>query len=289
MQRVDAGYLYEIGDAVRSVRAMRAREVQAYEIWGPLTVCSRKLADFMKNSVYSGSLRGVLHMHSSTFLAALDALIERIATEKMETVSTLDQMPVQQAYEKFEPIFQAELTSQVLYLVQPKGVYDVVALVENGSQLFPQSVHLKAPEAAKDIIDGARSMAFELWTAAAFHFHRANEAVLRRYYDDCVGSNQRPEPCTMGTMLRKMEQKSVGDDQIIIALRSITKFHRNPNSHPGHFVDDAEQAFSLVAAIRAAMGYMLDRLPQIPFDELMIATPNPEVTAPPLLVTSQDD
>lgn len=285
MQRVDAGYLYEIGDAVRCVGSFSFRDVPAYEIWGPLVACRQKLTDFLSNSVYSGSLRGVIHPSASAFIAALDALTNRIANEKMDNISALDQMPIRQAYQKFEPIFQAELSSQVLYLVLPKGVYDVIALVENGSQLFPQSVHLKAPEADRDIVDGARGLAFELWTAAAFHFHRANEAVLRRYFDHCVGPNQRPDPCTMGTMLRNMEQRDVGDEQVIVALRSITKFHRNPNAHPGQFIDDAEQAFSLVAALRAAMGYMLDRLPMLPFDELMTASPNPEIAAPPLIAS----
>lgn len=283
MQRVDAGYLYELGDAVRCLRQFRLRNVEPYEIWGPLVACRQKLADFLQNSVYTSSLRGVVHGPASAFLDAIDSLTARIVAEKLETITSLDQGPMQQAYEKFEPMFLAELSSQVLYLVQPKGVYDVIKLVENGSQLFPQSVHTKAPEAVRDIVEGAKSMAFELWTAAAFHFHRANEAVLRRYFDSCAGEENRPGICTMGTMLKYLSDRSMGDEQVVVALKNITKFHRNPNSHPGQFVDDAEQAFSLVAAVRAAMGYMLDRLPMIPNDDLMVANPNPDVDALPLL------
>lgn len=283
MQRVDAGYIYDLGDAVRCLRAFRLKDVPAYEIWQPLVDCRQKLAAFLQNSVYSRSIRGVLHAHGNEFLAAIDNLSMRMLSEKMESVSIMDQGPLQKAYEKFEPVLSAELSSQVIYLVMPKGAYDVVALVDQGAQLFPASVAWKAPEATRDIEEGAKALAFELWSASAFHFHRANEAVLRRYYDHCCGEGKRPKPCTMGTMLAKMKKDNCGDDQIVASLNNITKFHRNPNSHPGDFIDDAEQAFSLVAALRAAMGYMLDQLPIASFDALMEATPNPNVNAPPLI------
>lgn len=286
MQRVDAGYLYDLGDTVRCLRHFRVREVRAYEIYTPLVECQQRLTEFLSNSVYTRSLRG-MHVHAPGFLKAISALIQRIVDEKMETVTGYDQLAVHAAYDKFEPVLQAELSNQVMYLVLPKGVYDVVALIEDGSQLFPQSLHMKAPEAALDITEGAKSMAFELWTAAAFHFHRANEAVLRRYYDKRAGPNKRPKIETMGTLLKALEEKGLGDKQVIVALQNIKEFHRNPIIHPGQYVDDAEQAFSLVAAIRAAMGYMLDQLDILPFDELMLATPNPNVNDHPLLETEQ--
>ena len=65
-------------------------------------------------------------------------------------------------------------------------------------------------------------------------------------------------------MLAYLKRNNIGDEQVNVALENIKEFHRNPNSHPGDFVEDAEQAFSLVASIRAAMGYMLDRLPYQP-------------------------
>ena len=92
----------------------------------------------------------------------------------------------------------------------------------------------------------------------------------------------------MGTMLKYLSDRSLGDEQVVVALKNITKFHRNPNSHPGQFVDDAEQAFSLVAVVRAAMGYMLDLLPMIPNDDLMLANPNSDVDALPLLATQAE-
>lgn len=264
MQRVDAGYLYELGEAVRCVRAFKLRSVPSYELWAPLHNCKQRLAEFLQGSVYVRSIHGVLHVSASAFITQIEVLLERIAIEKMDPVTPVAQMPMQDAYERFEPIFQSELSRLVTYLVLPKGAYDVLVLVDRGEELFPNSVQGKVPEAVRDIQDGAKALAFELWTSAAFHFHRANEAVLRRYFDSVAGTENRPKVCTMGTMLAHMRDNSLGDDQVRIALDNIKEFHRNPNSHPGDFIDTAEEAFSLVAAIRAAMGYMLDRLPYRP-------------------------
>lgn len=283
MQRVDAGYIYDLGDAVRCLRTFRLKDVPAYEIWQPLIDCRQKLAGFLQNSVYSRSIRNVVHVQANEFLTAIDNLTMRMINEKMEIVTVIDQGPLQKSYEKFEPVLSAELSSQVVYLVIPKGVYDVVALVDQGAQLFPESVAWKAPEATRDIEEGAKALAYELWSAAAFHFHRANESILRRYYDQCFGPDKRPKMCTMGTMLAEMQKHGKGDDQIVSSLNNVKKFHRNPNSHPGDFIDDAEQAFSLVAALRAVMGYMLDSLPIASFDAMMEASPNPNLNAPPLL------
>ena len=287
MQRVDASYLYDLGDAIRCLRAFRLRDVEPYEIWQPLINCRQKLNDFLQASVYSGSIRGALRVPADAFIREIDALSFRIANEKLEIVHSLDQAPMQRAYERFEPAFSAELSSQILYLVVPKGVYDVIALVEQGSQLFPQSVHFKAPEASRDIEEGAKALAFELWSSAAFHFHRANEAVLRRYYDHVMEDGKRPRNCTMGTMLAELEKHGKGDPHVRIALKSVKDLHRNPNSHPGDFIDDSEQAFSLVAAIRAVMGYMLDQMPAASLEDMMAANPSSTVNAPPLIDQKQ--
>lgn len=62
-------------------------------------------------------------------------------------------------------------------------------------------------------------------------------------------------------MITSMEQNQVGDMNIRSALDNIREFHRNPIAHPDQSLESDEQALSLYAAIRAAMGYMLDKLP----------------------------
>jgi hypothetical protein len=282
MQRIDAGYLYEIGSAIRLIKAFRHKDVRAYELWSPLNRIREAVPEFLQKSVYSGSIRGV-HIQAGAFLNAIDSLISRILNEKIDPVTSLDLAPVSNAFDAFEPALHHELSMLVTYLVLPKGAYDVLALVESGEKLFPASVSLKAPDAARDIDQGAKALAFELWSAAAFHFHRANEAVLRRYFDKHIGPEKRPKSLTMGTMLACLERENKGKPQVTVALQNLKEFHRNPNAHPGDFIEDAEEAFSLVAAIRTAMGYMLDDLDMLPFEELMDVASNAP-SAPPLVV-----
>ena len=184
------------------------------------------------------------------------------------------------AFRKFEAVLLAELQTFALYHVAPKGGLDTLCLTDRGETLFPSSLAQKAPEAVTDIVTGARCMAFGLWTAMGFHFHRANEAVLRRYYASVIGPAKQPKYLTIGTMVSSMSQHCVGDANIRAALDNIRVFHRNPIAHPDQNIETEEDALSLYAAIRAAVGYMLEKLPcvappaTLPAFPLQL-TPNP--------------
>ncbi len=268
MQRIDAGYLYELGAAVHALRPFRYKDCRPVEIWGALEQARSKLSEFIHSSVYSASLRAT-YAPSQKFLTALGAFRDKIVNDEPETLTPLDMLPVFEAYDRFEPVLSSELSSIATYLVQPKGAFDTAILIDSGERMFPESIHVKVPEAVLDLQQGAKSLAFELWTASAFHFHRSNEAVLRRYYDMVMGDDVRPKNPTMGTLLAAMKKDNKGDKDILAALDNIKNFHRNPISHPDHRIESAEEAMSLLAAIRAAMGYMLDRLPALDFNDLM--------------------
>jgi hypothetical protein len=193
MQRIDAGYVYELGDTVRCLRQFRFRQdVQTYEIWAPLNKARQKVSEFLTNSVYVQNLRTV-HPSANGFIQQADALLGRIINQNMTVVTSLDLHPLMEAFDRFEPVLASELSSLTTYLVQPKGAYDVAILVETGERMFPVSLARKAPEAVFDAQQGSKALAFELWTAAAFHFHRANESVLRRYFDQVAGAEKRPK------------------------------------------------------------------------------------------------
>lgn len=277
MQRVDPGYLYELGEAVRALKPFRFKNVPPYEIFTPLTRAQQAIERFFTQSVYSQTVRGV-HVQGSALQAQIQTLLDRIFSDGVENFTAVDLQDLAEAYDRFEPAFHSALSMQVLYLVTPRGAYDLILLVENGKSVFPESVAYKCPEAIGDIEQGAKALAFELWTAAAFHFHRANEAVLRRYFDLSMGLGKRGERDTMGTMLKKLDDADKGKKTVRVALHNIKEFHRNPTAHPGHFLSSADEALDLVSAIRAAMGYMLEELEALPLDELMASVPQ---TIPP--------
>src|SRR6266540_3087193 len=87
-----------------------------------------------------------------------------------------DVYSITSALTAFEAVVGAELALTPLYVVQPKAGFDTGVLIESGSRCFPDDVWTKAPDAIPDLTQGTRCIAFELFTAAGFHLHRANEA-----------------------------------------------------------------------------------------------------------------
>lgn len=278
MQRVDGGYVYEMGDAIRSLRILRYKDVKPYELWGPLVRARQKVSEFLYLSVYSASLRSV-HVSANKFIAEADRIIERMRKEGIEEFALIDLLPLYDAFDAFEPVLCSELSGLPVYLTLPKAAYEISILVEAGERLFPPVLGSKVPEAVEDAQQGGKALAFDLFTAAAFHFHRANEAVLRQYFDQVAGAENRPKMVTMGTLLGKLKKLEKGDEEVIAALDCLKKYHRNEISHPGEQIQDADEALSLVAAIHSSMQYMLREIPEpmtLPLgDETDISNLNP--------------
>jgi hypothetical protein len=159
-----------------------------------------------------------------------------------------------------------------LYVVQPKAGYDTTVLIESGARCFPDDVWTKAPDAVSDLNQGTRCIAFELFTAAGFHLHRANEAVLRRYWDAVTKGAPRPASRNMGDYLNEMNAKGVGDSKVKSALKDLKDLHRNPLIHPEHSLETADEAIALMNGIHNVIVYMLKEIP--------IVAAGPAVAAP---------
>ena len=272
MLRVDGAYLYDFGSSMRSLSAMEEKDCTRLDIFFSLSPAHDALHGIVYNSVFSDGWR-VVHSSAKKLLEEMQKhLVDFNKTDSYNApVSAWDIKSIKAKFASLEAIMKAELQTLALYYVQPKGGFDNNNLIDKGHELFPTSLSSKCPEAIEDVVKGARCIAFELWTAMGFHFHRANEAVLRRYYASIIGTAKPLKNLTMGTMLSSMTQHNVGDVNIRAALSNITVFHRNPIAHPDHHIQDTNEALSLYAAIRAAMGYMLDKLPTIMTDQAIVA------------------
>ena len=281
MLRVDGAYLYDFGGSMRALRTMEERDCTRIDVFFPLSPAYDALDGIVYQSVFSDGWR-VVHTSAKDLLDEIInhlAVISEPATFNLP-VTAWNIRSIKSKFESLEAVMKAELQSLALYYVSPKGGFDNRHLIDNGLGIFPASLANKCPEAVVDVMKGSRSIAFELWTAMAFHFHRANEAVLRRYYDDVIGSAKRPKNLTMGTILSSMEQHNLGDINIRAALKNITIFHRNPIAHPDHHIETGDDALSLYAAIRAAMGYMLDKLPDAIVTPPVVVAPTPILQIP---------
>ena len=266
MQKIDAGYLYELGATVRPIRSLGFGDLNfPWLAWSVMVAARDAVRTFTDMSIYAGGLR-TSKMYGDRLAEELQNLITRIESnewnQQTETFQPRDLLPIAQAFASFEPIMIAEMQASSIFYVPPRGAFDNAHLIDSGERLFPESLLAKAPETSDDIKQGARCIAFDLPTAAGFHFHRANEAVLRRYYQSVSGTHPYPEVATMGTLTGEMKKHHFGDKHVIAALDNIKEFHRNPLMHPEHTLANVDEAISLYCAIRAAMGYMLESLPE---------------------------
>lgn len=181
LQRIDGAYLYEVGAALRKVADLEDRDYTAFDLYIALTPVRTAVQEFLYSSIFSGSLKTVLKSGGafiqdvSSFILTPGADTDWSVTYPQWRIANL-----KAAFRNFEAILTAELQTFALYHVAAKGGLDTGCLTDRGQDLFPLSLADKVPEAVADVIVGARCLAFGLWTAMAFHYHRANEAVLRR-------------------------------------------------------------------------------------------------------------
>jgi hypothetical protein len=271
MQKIDAGYIYELGAAIRPLRTLGFDSLTSpWVVWGALTNARDTITQFVSASIYSSALR-TAPAYAQKLIEQLQILADKIEYGEIkqdDVLKPIDMIDITKAFASFEPVMIAEMQAASIFYVPPRGAFDNNSLIEEGESLFPDSLLSKVPETEHDVKQGARCIAFALPTASGFHFHRANEAVLRKYFDQVAGPDQRPNNSTMGTLLAKLKKLDKGDKSIIAALDNIKEFHRNPLMHPEHTLADVGEAISLYCAIRSAMSYMLDALPapEMPVD-----------------------
>jgi hypothetical protein len=270
MQRVDGYYLYQVGSQIhppfhwtayalpfQNATTNGEARMHLYIAEAALEPLLTRSVFRLRTSVQSG--QALL----TTIRAVRDRIDQLPETELSNPVQWVDVFTVQTALNAFEAVLGAELGLTPLYVVQPKAGFDTGALIESGTVCFPTDVATKTPDALADLSQGTRCIAFELFTAAGFHLHRANEAVLRRYWDAVTNGAQRPPSRNMGDYINEMNQKKVGDERVKAALKNLKDLHRNPLIHPEHSLETADEAIALMNGVHTAMVYMLKEIPAI--------------------------
>jgi hypothetical protein len=262
MHKLDPAFLFEAGDRTRAVKRITANS-EPWDAYVALLDAKEAVNQTAYRSVYSTLFRGPLVAAAQSLILSIDDALTHIVPSEGQSqkLNRWQEIGLHNAYGKFETILISELQSLSVYLVTRKGGFDVDCMVEAGSVFFSQELEVKAPEALKDAEQAMRCLAFEVPTAAGFHLHRANEAVLRVYWDSVTAGEKRPKENNMGVYLRELENKNVGNKQVRDHLRSIKDFHRNPLMHPDHTLESIDEAIDLMAAVRCSIGYMLAEIP----------------------------
>jgi hypothetical protein len=215
--RVDGFYLYKAGLSIHPIEQMRAGE--SFQEWViPLLIARGALYGLVRNSVFQ------LKTCRVTGEALLEALNNLLSDMDRDTaLEYTEAYAITSALSEFEHVLTAELGMVNLYLVTKKRGYDTDDLIHFGYSVFPPDLSSKVPESISDVMAGTKCIAFELPTAAGFHLHRANESVLRRYFDQVSSGAPRPERGNMGDYLNELSNNSWGEAPIRSALRDSSK------------------------------------------------------------------
>ena len=269
MQPVDPAFLFETGDAARGLLRL-SEGMERIDAWLIVNATRNAVSSSVYQSVYSEHFRHPLITSAHSLINHLDGLMGVLFPSEGEgrAIAQWEIVPLQTEYSKFETIFLSELQSITSYIVTRKGGFDISTMVHAGSVFFSKELAAKVPDALPDLDQAMRCIAFEVPTAAGFHLHRANESVLRKYWDQVTGGADRPEQGNMGVYLFELNKLNKGKKSVREHLKSIKDFHRNPLMHPEESLESVDEAIDLMAAIRCSIGYMLKEIPMPPPPQL---------------------
>lgn len=212
-----------------------------------------------------------------------------LAMEEDTTLDWMNTIPLLTSLNQFENALLSEASVADAYYVLEKRPYSTLALVTEGETLFPPKTVAKVPEAKNDLREAGKCIAYELPTAAAFHIHRATEAVLRRYWSAVTGGAARPKVRSMGVYLAALKQNGCGDGKVIAALTQMNELHRNPTIHPEDTLT-LDETIALLGMANSVVAAMLKEIPELKADEPELRLPMPPVRgeAEHLLVDTRD-
>jgi hypothetical protein len=267
MLRADGYYLYKCGCEIHPLSEFRW---QASWLGEPPTTHEQARLPLL---VAEAALEGLVHraiyrfrtsaQAGNNLLGAIRALKEKIegASDQKQTIDFIDFYNITSALTAYETVLGAELSLIPLYVVTQKSGFDTEILVSNGAFCFPSDIWAKVPEAIGDLQQATKCIAFEVFTAAGFHLHRANEAVLQRYWDVVSQGADRPKSRNMGDYLNEMKTKNIGDEKVRAALKDLKDLHRNPLIHPEQSIDTLDEIVSLMSGVHTVIMHMLKDIP----------------------------
>lgn len=261
MQAIDGSYLYKLGGSIRPLFTIGQNTLWS-TAWIPLYVASSELETFINGSVFSPNVR-TSRTTANTLLALLKEFVEIAEKDenKDKELGTLHAYRLSSALSSFEAVLIAEFGLMPIFLITPKKGYDLSTLIYAGQALFPPDLQAKVPQASLDIAKGTQCIAFEMWTAAAFHFHRATESVLRKYWESVLPGRQHPGNKTIGDYLRALAKSRKGSPKLKSALRDLKDLDRNPVLHPEYSLSNIEETDALMGMVRNAIVQMLTKIP----------------------------
>lgn len=154
---------------------------------------------------------------------------------------------------KFDNVLDAELKIKLAYILDEKRFSNEI-LLDEIHKLFSPNTFFKLPHIAQyDFTESGKCLAFDRYTACAFHALRGTEDVIKLYYQKALGLSDNDKN-TWGTyetaIVTAISDKTLNpppEEQLVINIISLRKYYRNKTQHPQNTYssDEAQDLFSL--------------------------------------------
>lgn len=193
---------------------------------------------------------------SSINLVQLIPDIEKLGKAKKTKDQIIDSELWNSIVEKLKKIdttLDAELNTKIAYLLDEKRFSNEI-LLGKIHQVFSKNTFVRLPVIAQfDFEECGQCLAFDRYTACAFHALRGTEDVVKMYYEKLFSTSSK-EKDTWGTYETAITAGIQGgtitpkpDEQLIINIGSLRKYYRNKTQHPQNTYssDEAQDLLSL--------------------------------------------
>lgn len=260
MKRIDANFILDVGYDIRLVSTITDKidentdYLSIYIIINRAGNSLRLLLTDVTLVIETAKIAGVELLEK---IDVLENATVSILNNEESKIEEIDIIHLKELLTTFLNVLRAEFQWTPLFIVSSKAAYNTNVLIEDGIRLFPSQIGNIVKSAAFDLKEGTCCIAFELPTAAAFHFHRACEAVVKEYYLRVSNGESLPKNPNLGILLGKMKEKSYGKEQVISALEGLKNFHRNPTMHPEQNIENIEEAIGLMNHVYVVIQQML--------------------------------
>lgn len=199
----------------------------------------------------------------STSRRAAGKVIEAINTvlpKEIQDVARIDEAQVvgwqahgiTHAFTELESVLGNDMPDIAGYLVSQKGIYRTADLIEHAENHLTAEVRAILPEqAAFDLRQAGKCLAYELAIACAFHLWRAVETMAEAYYQTLTGKTFEDAEIQLnwGQYIIALNKASA-DQKITVFLDHIRSAYRNPQTHPTEqiSIEEAQRLFGVASS-----------------------------------------
>ncbi len=157
---------------------------------------------------------------------------------KGNTIDKALRISIVSKLKKIDSVLDAELSTKIAYILDEKRVSNEILLTKIGN-LFSKNTFSRLPSIALfDFEESGKCLAFDRYTACAFHALRGTEDVLKMYFKLALAVTPK-ESDTWGTFENAIIKAIANNtltphpsEELVINISSLRKYYRNKTQHP---------------------------------------------------------